>query len=41
MLTEIFHEIYMDLCGQPFKRDWVSKDVQTLQISGGRCDRYF
>ena len=37
-------EIYKDLCGKPFKLDWVAKVVfliQILLIFGGRCNRYF
>ena len=37
-------EIYKDLYGKPFKRDWVAKVVfliQILLIFGGRCNRYF
>ena len=50
MLKEIFHEkiekfeIYKDLYGIPFKRDWMAKVallIQILLIFGGRCNHNF
>ena len=50
MLKEIFHEkiekfeIYKDLYGIPFKRDWMAKVallIQILLIFGSHCNHYF
>ena len=52
ILNEIFldslkiSKIYKDLCGKPFKRDWVTKVGFSHTNSsnfrfGGRCNRYF
>ena len=51
MLKEIFHdsfenfEIYRDLSGKPYRREWMAKVVflmiQMLLPFGDRCNRYF